>query len=482
MINISNTYIIGVGDNVLNKIAKMLNKTQGLEPNQITYNQLFAFFIPLGTSTLLISISNMLLNRCLGYLPDAEFYISSFSIARTLMLLFMSPVTIIALTLTTFTQSIDTFKKVSKFGLITICILQAWFFLMAFTPIGRAILASLYNLDGALLDNAVLSQKAIVALPILFYVRNYFLGIAIKLRNIKFATLGSFLRTLLILACSFTMSSVMEMFRAEYIPAILLFMMIFVEMAVYVLGVVLNTKGKIMVHLRLSLERQNIYDENIKLEYKKIILFALPLILSYSMGQLLPSFSQSAMALGNNKEITLTIYSVSLSLLNIIGAFSFQIPQLVVNHDTFNPINKNIVRNFCFIIAFSMTAIILIISFTPLADYIFLNILKISINNLDIANLSIKFGILYPASMIFMAYKRGKLIKIQKTSLLMFERVIGTTISLSLFLIIPVIAWQFGAGAGILILSAANFATGVFTHIIFKISVKRSPSVLSRIP
>ena len=466
----------------MKKIKKRLKSFNIIEENRLTYNQLFAFFIPLGTSTLLISISNMLLNRCLGYLPNAEFYISSFSVSRTLMLLFMSPVTIIALALTTFTQSISSFKKVSKYGITSIILLQIWFFVMAFTPIGKLILSSLYNLDGALLENAMFSQKAIVILPLFFFTRNYFLGIAIKLRNIKFATLGSFLRAALTLACSFMMPSIISTFKPEFIPAILLSAMIFLEMSVYVLGVVLTTKGKILTHLKISLKRQNIYDESIKLKYKKIVLFALPLILSYSMGQLLPSFSQSAMALGSNKEITLTVYSVSLSLLNIIAAFSFQIPQLVVNHDTFNPINKNIIRNFCFMIAFAMTAIMFIISFTPLADYIFLNILKISQNNLDIASLSIKFGILYPSSMIFMAYKRGKLIKIQKTSLLMFERVIGTSISLSLFLIIPLISWRFGAGAGILTLGIANFATGIFTDIIFKISIKRNPSLISRIP
>jgi hypothetical protein len=56
--------------------------------------------------------------------------------------------------------------------------------------------------------------------------------------------------------------------------------------------------------------------------------------------------------------------------------------------------------------------------------------------------------------------------------------VIGTLISLILFGIVPVIAWQFGAAAGILTLTAANFVTGFFTDIIFRISVRKNPSLI----
>ncbi len=463
----------------MNEFIKKLKETSGDDLNKITFYKLLVFFIPLGTSTFLISISNMLLNRCLGYIPNSEFYISSFSVARTLMLLFMSPVSIIALVVTTFTQNKNTFKKVTKFALITITLLQIWFFVLSFTDISRNILSSMYNLDGRLLDNAVLSLKTICILPIFFFARNFFLGISIKLRNIKFATIGSFLRVLLILIFSFIMPSVLRAFRAEYVPGILLFGMIFLESLVYVLGVLITTKGKVLLHLLNSMRTQNILSIDDSLNYKKILYFSLPLILSYSMGQLLPSFSQSALALGENKEIILTVYSISLSLLNIIGSFSFQIPQLVVNHDTFNPINKNKVRNFCFFVAGTMTVFMLLLSFTVIGDFSLANIMKVSQNNISIAKLSLIFGILYPASTVFMAYKRGKLIKIQKTTLLVFERVIGTLISLVLFLIVPIVAWQYGSAAGILTLTAANFATGLFTHIVFKISTKRKPEIIT---
>ena len=460
-------------------LSKKLQSTKNIDGSQTTYSHLFKFFIPLGTSTLLISISNMLLNRCLGYIPNSEFYISSFSVARTLMLLFMSPVTIIAFVVTAFTENRKTFAKITRYGIMSIIVLQIWFIIMSFTPIGGLILNKLYNLDGKLLDNAVYSLKTISFLPMFFFARNYFLGVSIKLRNIKFAAFGSFMRTALILILSFSMPGVLNTFKAESIPGLLLFLMIALEALVYALGVVITTKGNIVCSVMQSIKKQNTFNEESVLQYKKILIFALPLILSYSMAQLLPSFTQSALALGQNKEIILTVYSVSLSLINIIGAFSFQIPQLVVNHDVFNPNNKHIVRKFCFIIAFSMTFLIIITAFTKLGDFMFLNILKVAPQNLDIAKLTLTYGLLYPASMVFMAYKRGKLIKIKKTGLLVFERIIGTAISLILFLIIPLISWKHGAGAGILTLTFANIATGFFNDIIFRISVRRSPSLIT---
>lgn len=464
----------------MNKIINKLKGFKTAEDNKITYSQLFAFFIPLGTSTLLISISNMLLNRALGYIPDSEFYISSFTVARTLMLLFMSPVSVIALVVTTFTQNKKTFKKVTWFAIINIILLELWFVVMAFTPIGRFLLSNLYNLDGKLLDNAVISLKIISFLPVCFLVRNYFLGVAIKLRNTKFATIGSLLRVILTLILSLSMPSIIKNVPHEYIGGILLSAIITLEALVYALGVVYTTKGKILIHLVHSLKRQDTYSEVNSINYKKIVVFALPLILSYSMAQLLPSFSQSALALSQNKEVTLTIYAVSLSFINIVGAFNFQIPQLVVNHDTFNPKNKNIVRNFCLIIAGIMFLCMIIVAFTGLGKYLAVSLLKLSTQNAELAKMSFRYGLFYPASLVFMSYKRGKLIKIQKTALLVFERVIGTLISLILFVIIPLISWEHGAGMGILVLTVANFATGIFVDIIFKVSVKKNPELISR--
>ena len=463
----------------MNKIKNKLQSFKNIEENRLTYFKLITFFIPLGTSTLLITISNLLLNRCMGYIPDSDFYISSFSVARTLMQLFLSPVSIMALIFTAFTQNIATFKKVSRYALYSVIILQSWFVLLAFSPISRFILSHMYNLDGALLENAVFSLKTICILPVFFFVREYFLGVAIKLRNVRFAALGSLLRFTLILLASFSMPSILIKVRHDLIPGLLLGSMVFLESIVYMLGVLLITKGKVLTNIVLSLKRQNSYSEESSLSYKKILNFTVPLLLSYSMAQLIPSFSQSALALGENKQVILTVYAVVLSLLNIIGAFSFQIPQLVVNHDTFNPNNNNITRKFCIILAGFMFLLSLIVTFTGLGDYLVLNLMKVSPQNLSVAKVAFMYGLLYPTSMVFMSYKRGKLIKIKKTGLLVFERVSGTLITLLLFLIVPAISWKHGAGAGILMLTAANFATGIFLDVIFRISVKKNPQLIN---
>ena len=126
-----------------------------------------------------------------------------------------------------------------------------------------------------------------------------------------------------------------------------------------------------------------------------------------------------------------------------------------------------------------MFVFMLLIAFTSIGEFLFINVLKVSAGNLETAKIAIKYGLLYPASTVFMAYKRGKLIKIQKTTLLVFERVIGTLISLLLFVLVPFISWRHGAGVGILMLTIANFATGIFTNGIFKLSVKKHPTLIN---
>ncbi|MCK5128217.1 MAG: hypothetical protein KAQ68_00080 [Clostridiales bacterium] len=466
----------------MNKKNNIDNIKNTLSNDQVSYSKLVKFFVPLGLATLMIATSNMLLNRCLGFIPNSEFYISSFSVARTLSMLFMSPVSAITLVVTSFTENKNTYLKVQKFAIICAIVMLLWFMILSYTPLGELTFSKLYNLQGELLDNALVSFRTIMFLPILFLLRNFFLATSIKLRNIRFAAIGSLLRVIVVILFSFFIPEMLLVIKPQHLPGFILFCMIFVESLVYALGVFRITKGKVILHIVQSLKEQNTYKYDAIVSYKKILKFALPLMLSFSIAQLIPSFSQSALALGQNAAVILSIYSISLNILHIISSFNFQLPQLVVNHDSFHPTNRHIIRRLCYILGAVITMIMFIVAFTKLGDYIFISIMKLSIEHLDVAKLTLKFALFYPAASIFMSYKRGKLIKIRKTGILVFERALSSVLPLILFLIIPNIPWMYGAGIGIIVLTTANLASGIFTSIVFNMNVQRNPSLITRNP
>jgi hypothetical protein len=407
-------------------------------------------------------------------------YISSFSVARTVVNFVQASGFVSTYLIATFVTNEYTFLKVKKFLFALFVLVLTTSMSVAYTPLNKIIFVNCFNLSGELLDNAITSLKVIIYFSLIVFIRLYFLGIAIKLRKIRFATVGSTIRLLVITTFSFFIPELLNIFGPQYLPPLLLLSMASVEALVYAIGVFKITRGKITNHVMYSLKQQNLYINDDTVSYSKLLKFAIPFILSFIIGQLLPGFTQSALALSENNVIILAVYTISSSVALIISSFSFQLPQLVVNHECFVPHNRKIIIKFCYILAAISTTILILIGFTSVGNFVFIQLLKVSPSSTNIAKLACRFAILQPASSMFMAYKRGKLLKIKRTNMLIFERLIGSILPYSLMFIIPVIKWQYAAAVGLLMTTLANFAAGLFLHIIFKINVKKSPELISK--
>lgn len=467
-----------MGSNLFRK-KQNSSKTNLFDSNNLTYRNLLAFFLPLGLSSLTIAMSNLMLTRCLGYFPDSEMYISSFSVARTIVNFVQSPGFVATYLIATFVTNEYTFLKIKKFLFVILLLVVTTSITVAYTPLSKFIFENLFNISGELLSNAITSLKVIIFFAMIVLVRLYFLGIAIKLRKLRFATLGSTIRLVVITIFSFFIPELLNIFGPKYLPGILLLIMAFVEASVYAFGVLKVTRGKITKHVIYSLKQQNIYSPDDRVSYGKLLKFAIPFILSFIIAQLLPGFTQSALALSENNVIILAVYTISSSVAFIISSFSFQLPQLVVNHESFIPNNRKIIIRFCFILAGISTIALALVGFTKVGDFVFVHLLKVSESSTSIAKLACKFAILQPASSMFMTYKRGKLLKVKRTNMLIFERLIGSLLPYSLMFIIPLINWQYSAAVGILMTTLANFFAGLFLHIVFKINVRKDPELIT---
>lgn len=459
------------------KNAKKINLAHSDE-HSLTYLSILRFYVPLGISAIAISMANLLLNRCIGLFPDSDVYMSSFSVARSMTFLFQSLIAAVTLMITTFTVNERTFRTVNRYILVLCTLLAGWLMVLAYTPIGRHILHNFYNLDGILLDNAVIATRLAIFFPLEICVRTYFLGIAIKLRSVKIAALGSIIRVAVIFALSLFIPQLLRIMDPIYLAGTLLITMGFVECMVYALGVIFQTRGQIQMHLMHALRQQNTYISDGETSTLHLIKFSAPLILSFALGALLPSFTKSALALGENNVKTIAVYTIVASVINIVAAFSFQLPQLLVNNDTTNAMNRLRIRRFAMGLGAISIVVMVLIAFTPVGDFVFLHLLKTDASNVAIAKLSCVFALIFPASVIFMAYKRGKLIKIKKTSMLVFEMAIGSVLPYFLVFIIPIIEWRYAAAVGVMMLSVANIIAGVFDHLVFVYHRKKDPQLI----
>src|SRR6185437_9774319 len=88
--------------------------TQSVKKRNVTFRMLFNFFIPLGISASLVTISHVIINGTLARAPNPAIVIASYSVAMSLFGVFERCAVIIRQTCATLVRDRHSFKLVSQ--------------------------------------------------------------------------------------------------------------------------------------------------------------------------------------------------------------------------------------------------------------------------------------------------------------------------------------------------------------------------------
>src|SRR5690625_1884448 len=105
--------------------------------DSLTYRQLTAFFIPLGISASLTSVTHVIINGTLSRGENAAFIIACYAIAMSIFGILERPAIIFRQTSSTLVQDQKAFKLLSKFFINVLIGIMAINAVISFTPIGK---------------------------------------------------------------------------------------------------------------------------------------------------------------------------------------------------------------------------------------------------------------------------------------------------------------------------------------------------------
>lgn len=149
------------------------------ESNRITTKQLLAFFLPLGLSSTLVTISHVIINSTLARSPDPEFIIASYAIPLSFIALTERPVVLLRQTCSALVRDRISFRamaSVSNFVLISVMLVSA---LVAYTPLGEWVFRYLFAVDEALLQPIIHVYRILMFVIIFSGIRCLYHGIII---------------------------------------------------------------------------------------------------------------------------------------------------------------------------------------------------------------------------------------------------------------------------------------------------------------
>ncbi len=438
----------------------------------ITYKKLIKFYLPLIISSSSIIMTHIIINNALGKLYDPDLFISSYNTSRSMVMIFQSIGMCLSVIFASFVVNEKTYIKVKRYSIITVLIITLFLLSIAFTPISRIIFSKAYNLKGELLEKTIISTKFICFFSIAVTIRTFFVGVAIKLRYNPLISVASFMRLVMVFILNLSMAYFIKNMNNDYIPGFLLMMCGITEMAVIALSIWIyakDIKGKIIE----KCSQEGSYDVKEDVTYKQIFLYGTPIILSMVLRVLVPGVTNSALALSDNTEKVIAAYSIALLINHFVASMLMNFRLIAISHDSLEEENRKKIRNFAIVIGAIGAVFVAATAFTPIGDFSLVDVLNALPETAAISKIALIFLILNPLFLAYEAYYYGYLLKIRKTKMITFQRLIASLIPYTLFFLVPIVSWKYAAALGTAAVTLGSFSAGLFNHLVFKASYKK---------
>ncbi|HEY8528520.1 MAG TPA: multi antimicrobial extrusion protein MatE [Paenibacillaceae bacterium] len=172
------------------------------EKRGVSAARILKFFLPLGLSASLVTLSHVIINGTLARAPQPELVIAGYAIAQSIFMFTERPAVLIRQTSSALVRDRTSFRALGRltFGLIALIVLIGS--IIAFTPLGPALIRWVFGADDRLAASALNAYGVVVFVSVFSALRCLYHGVLIRERNTKWLTLGMLIRLAVMYAAS----------------------------------------------------------------------------------------------------------------------------------------------------------------------------------------------------------------------------------------------------------------------------------------
>ncbi len=166
----------------------------------VSFKQLSAFFLPLGVSATLVTVSHVIINSTLARASSPETVIASYAIALSLLGITERPAILIRQTCSALVRDRLSFRAMASIAFYVFACLLIFGALVSYTPLGKWIFLGIFGVNPSLLDPIVHVYRIMMFVSLFSGIRCLYQGIIIFNMRTKWLTIGMVIR-LLVMAC-----------------------------------------------------------------------------------------------------------------------------------------------------------------------------------------------------------------------------------------------------------------------------------------
>lgn len=297
----------------------MHNQSETNNHKGVNVRALILFFLPLGFSASLVTVSHVIINSTLARAANPTVIIASYSIAMSLFAIFERNALVLRPTAAKLIHDRVSFWAVSRVALIVLLTVLALSLTIAYSSIGKWVFSFAFGAEGDVLQGTVGAFRVLLFVTVFSIIRCLFQGIIISNLRTKWMTIGMVVRLV-------AMAGVAWLFLWQgwvthaYIGSIIFLIGMFIEALVSTFeGIQLlkNLKVKKREHpVRKSIHVWRFYS---------------PLLLASFIAVLIMPSINATLGWSEKGALAVASFAVAWSVTQLILSFTTYMHQIVLN-------------------------------------------------------------------------------------------------------------------------------------------------------
>lgn len=380
--------------------------------DKLTYRKIFLFWGPLALTWLMMAFEQPFLIAFIARLSDAKYNLAAFGIAASFALIIEAPVIMLMSASTALVKDRNSYKKLKRFTdflNISVTLVQL---IILIPSVFTWIVEDLMGIPSNIAHLAHVSLILLLPWAASIGYRRFFQGILIRNNLTRRVTYGTLVRLSVILIVGFILF--LTGIEGAYVGASALSLAVFIEAVVTRL---MARRIVIRINQRTGETEENSNDTtaNNQLTFRYIVKFYTPLALTSILSLGVHPFVTFFLGKSYMPVESLAVLPVVSSLVFVFRSMGLSFQEVNIALIGYNKKNYKLLRNFAIMLGAVVSVGIVLIAFTPLANFWFKKVSGLTTELADIAYLPLKILILLPAMSVLLSFQRSVLVIAEKT-------------------------------------------------------------------
>lgn len=344
---------------------------------------LLFFFIPLGLSASLVTLSHIIINSTLVRAENSEFVIASYTIALSFFGITERSGVLLRQTCSSLVRDQSSFRLLSRVTVYILLCLMTVCVLVAYTPVGDFIFSTIYGVNDHMVATIKGIYQVLMFVTIFSTLRCLSQGVIIYNRQTKWLTIGMGIRlaVMYLLALFFIHTGQIT----GKTGAIIFLVGMAIECLISFLEARKLIRNMPEKHERQIKSKRTIFQFYIPLMFSSVIIVMIGPAINVFLGKT------------SDIELAVASYAIALSVTQLILSFFLYIHQIVIN---FYEDHREKVKMFSFVIGFIPFIIICLFCYTPFGRFFLEHLMGVNgrllYACLDVMKAFILMALLYP--------------------------------------------------------------------------------------